>query len=130
MRDVWERLPQLLAAATSVYGIVLKIDTTKKICKKLQGAAAGTASWATNVRNERGEVVISILTESEDSDALRRIACGQMDRCEVAHQDPPRLLYTDRDCCSTSGPSKYQVSKQAQIGEQISTVYSNFVGSI
>ena len=51
--DVWERLPQLLAAATSVYGTVLKIDSTKKVCKKLQGAAAGTASWATNVGNER-----------------------------------------------------------------------------
>ena len=40
--NVWERLPQLLAAATSVYGSVLKIDSTKKICiKKLQ---AGTAT--------------------------------------------------------------------------------------
>lgn len=109
MRNVWERLPQLLAAATSVYGSVLKIDSTKKICKKLQGAAAGTATWATNVGNERGEVVISVLTESEDNVALRQMACGLMDRYEMARQDPPKLLYTDKDCCSVSGPSKYMV---------------------
>ena len=90
-------MPQLLAASTSVYGTVLKIDSTKKICKKLQGATAGTASWATNVGNERGEVVISVLTESEDIIALKRMACGLMERYEMAGQDPPRLLYTDRD---------------------------------
>lgn len=56
VRDVWSRLPELLAAATSIYGSILKIDSTKKICKKLQGAAANTATWATNVGNERGEV--------------------------------------------------------------------------
>ena len=110
MRDVWDRLPQLLAAATSVYGTILKVDSTKKVCKKLQGAAAGTANWATNVGNERGEVVVSVLTESEDSEGLRQMACGLMQRYELAQQDPLRLLYTDRDCCSMSGPSKYKVS--------------------
>ena len=52
------RLPFLLAAATSVFGTILKIDSTKKVCRKLQGSAAGTASWATNVGNEKGEVVL------------------------------------------------------------------------
>ncbi len=80
VRDVWSRLPTLLAAATSIYGSILKIDSTKKICSKLQGAAANTASWVTNVGNERGEVVISVLTESEGSDALSRLATGLMDR--------------------------------------------------
>ena len=32
VRDVWQRLPALLAAATSVYGSILKIDSTKKVC--------------------------------------------------------------------------------------------------
>ena len=123
MREVWERLPQLLAASTSVYGTVLKIDSTKKICKKLQGAAAGTASWATNVGNERGEVVISVLTESEDNVALKRMTSGLMERYEMAGQDPPRLLYTDRDCFCVRGPSKYQVSKEHPIDEPFSTVY-------
>ena len=52
--------------------------------------------------------MISVLTESEDSEALRRMACGLMERYKMAHQDHPRLLYTDRDCCSMSGPSKYK----------------------
>ena len=108
---MWTRLPALLAAATSTHGSVLKIDSTKKICKKLQGAAANTASWATNVSNERGEVLISILTESEGEEALRPMAMGLMHRYERAAIDPPNLLYTDKDCCSQSGPSKYQASK-------------------
>ena len=32
-----------------------------------------------------------------------------MDRYEKANQLPPRALYTDRDCCNKSGPSKYQL---------------------
>ena len=106
----------------------LRLTQLKKVCTKLQGAAAGTANWATNVGNERGEVVISVLTESENSEALQRMACGLMERYEMAYQDPPRLLYTDRDCCSTSGPSKYKVNKWLPICERISTL--NFVGSI
>ena len=55
-------MDDLLAAATSTHGSILKIDSTKKICNKLQGADANTASWATNVGNERGEVLMSVLT--------------------------------------------------------------------
>ena len=65
-------LPGPLAQATSVYGSVLKIDSTKKVCKKLQRLAADTANWDTNVRNERGKVVISVLTESESTDSLQK----------------------------------------------------------
>lgn len=108
VREVWSRLPELLAASTSVFGDVLKIDSTKKVCKKLQGAAANTASWATNVGNERGEIVISVLTESESSDALLPMVEGLMARYEKAGKTPPVLLYTDRDCCCSHGPSKYQ----------------------
>ena len=52
-RDVWSRLPQFQSATTSIFGAVLKVDSTKKVCKKLQGAAANTAQWVTNVGNER-----------------------------------------------------------------------------
>ena len=97
-REVWSRLPELLAASTSVFGEVLKIDSIKKVCKKLQGAAANTASWATNVGNEKGEIVISVLTESESSDSLA-MAEGLMDRYKKAGKHPLLLLYTDRDCC-------------------------------
>ena len=34
----------LKAAATSVYGRIFKIDLTKKVCRKLTGASAGTAT--------------------------------------------------------------------------------------
>ena len=94
-----------------MYGSVLKIDSTKKVCKKLQGSAANTASWAINVGNERGEVVVSVLTQSKGSESLQRMAEGLVRRYEKAGQEPPQLLYTDRDCCSQSGPSKYQVSQ-------------------
>ncbi len=110
IQEVLCRLPAILAAATSVYGSVLKIDSTKKVCKKLQGAAANTASWATNVGNERGEVLISVLTESEGNEGLHQMAVGLMGRYQHAGVEPPLLLYTDRDCCAKNGPSKYQVS--------------------
>ena len=108
IQEVWSRLPGILAAATSVYGSILKVDSTKK---KLQGAAANTASWATNIGNERGEVLISILTESEGAEGLRPMAQGLMERYQQARVDPPIILYSDRDCCAQGRPSKYQVSR-------------------
>ena len=110
IREVWCRLTAILAATTSVYGSILKIDSTKKVCKKLQGAAANTASWATSVGNERGEVLISVLTESDGSEGLRPMAQGFMQRYRQAAVEPPSVLYTDRDCCARSGQSKYQVN--------------------
>ena len=94
--------PEHLAATTSVYGNILKVgDSTKKVCKKLQGAAAGSAQWVTNMGNERGEVVTSVLTESESIEGLQMMADGLMKRYEVGEQQPPHLLYTDRDSCSS-----------------------------
>ena len=79
-RDILSRLPQLLATCTAIFGSVLKIDSTKKVCRKLQGTAAGSASWCTNVGNERGEVLISVLTESEGLESLRPMATGIIQR--------------------------------------------------
>ena len=109
VRDVWARLPSLLASLTSTYGCILKIDSTKKNCKKMQGAAAGTANWATSVGNERGEVVHTIMTTSESIPSLQKLAVGLMQRYKNGGQQPPQVLYTDRDCCSQGiRPSKYQ----------------------
>lgn len=110
VRDVWSRLPALQASVTSVFGMILKIDSTKKVVKKLQGSAANSASWATNIGNERGEVLISVLTESESVESLSNMAIGLMDRYVKAGVDPPILLYTDKDCCSQQGKSKLCVS--------------------
>lgn len=48
-QDVQTRLVEVKSAITSVFGNVLKLDSTKKIVRKLAGHAAGTAAWATNV---------------------------------------------------------------------------------
>ena len=93
-------MDSLLAAATSTYGSILKIDLTKNICKKLQRSEAGTASCMTNVRNERGEVLLSVLTTSESVESLKSLADGLTARYREAQQSPPQVLYTDRDCCA------------------------------
>ena len=49
----------------------MKIDSTKKICKKLPGAAAGMATWVTNIGNEHGEVLMSVATESERAGVIK-----------------------------------------------------------
>lgn len=79
-RDILSRLSQILATCTGIFGTVLKIDSTKKVCKKLQGTAAGSASWCTNVGNEKGEVLVSVLTESEGMEGLRPMAIGLIER--------------------------------------------------
>ena len=76
------RLPQLLATCTSDFGNVLKIDSTMKVCKKLQGTAAGSASRCTNVSNERGEVLILVMTDSEGMEGIRSMAKGLIGRFE------------------------------------------------
>ena len=67
-QDILITLPRLLATCTATFGSVLKIDSTKKVC----GIAAGSASWCTNVGNERGEMlnIVSVLTESEGLEGL------------------------------------------------------------
>ena len=36
VKDVWDRLPKLKASMTSIYGEILKIDSTKKVRLKLR----------------------------------------------------------------------------------------------
>lgn len=40
-QDMLSRLEEVKAAITSVYGRILKVDSTKKVAKKLQGSAVG-----------------------------------------------------------------------------------------
>ena len=93
VRDVWSRLPSLLTSLTSTYGCILKIDSSKKICKMLQGAAVGTASWATNIGNEQGKVIQCVLTTSDSIPVLQKLADGLMERFRRGNQQPPILLY-------------------------------------
>eukprot|EP00057_Strongylocentrotus_purpuratus_P014295 XP_011668769.1 PREDICTED: uncharacterized protein LOC105440394 [Strongylocentrotus purpuratus] len=88
--DILSRIEEVKASITSIFGRVLKLDSTKKMVKKLAGHADKTAAWVTNVGNEYGQVLMSVLTEG----IIRRYA--------DAGVAPPELLYVDRDCCNTN----------------------------
>ena len=83
--------------------------------KKLQGAAAGSAMWVTNVGNERGEVLMSVVTQSEGAPGLQKMTEGLMMRYDSAKEPPPYLLYTDRDCCSKHSETLFSVSLYNQM---------------
>ena len=76
-----------------------------QVTKKLAGAAARTAAWVTNVGNEYGQVLMSVLTAHE-GDGLLPMAAGLMRRYREAGVPPPKLLYVSRDCCSGTGRSR------------------------
>ncbi|XP_064856843.1 uncharacterized protein LOC135559888 [Oncorhynchus nerka] len=73
--DVLFQLEDFKARVTSIFGSILKMDSTKKVTKKL----AGTAAWATNVVNEYGQVLIKVLTDSE-GEGLLDMAAGLQQR--------------------------------------------------
>ncbi|XP_051779771.1 uncharacterized protein LOC127526839 [Erpetoichthys calabaricus] len=104
-REVALRLEETKARITSIFGSILKMDSTKKVTKKLAGAAAGTAAWVTNVENEHGQILISVLTAAKGA-GLHPMATGLMQRYRDASVSPPLVLYVNRDCCSHGGPSK------------------------
>ncbi|XP_077101858.1 uncharacterized protein LOC143753439 isoform X1 [Siphateles boraxobius] len=103
--DIRSRYGELKARVTSVFGSILKMASTKKVAKKLAGAAAGTAAWVTNVGNEHGQVLMSVLT-SHEGQGLLPMTTGLVKRYEAAGVAPPTLLYVDRDCCSSVGTSR------------------------
>ena len=88
----------VLATAMSIYGHILKIDSTKKVVKKLQGAAAGTATWVINVGNEKGEVLISVVTESEGLLSLKPMTEGLMIEADLTSLNKRNFLYNCLRC--------------------------------
>ncbi|KAJ4922009.1 hypothetical protein JOQ06_004028 [Pogonophryne albipinna] len=76
----------------------LLLSLLSEVTKKLAGTASDTAAWVTNVGDEYGQVLISVLTCSE---GLSSMAAGLMRRYH-----PPQLIYVDRDCCNRDGVSK------------------------
>ncbi|KAK0147214.1 hypothetical protein N1851_013367 [Merluccius polli] len=100
-QDVLGRLEEIKASITSLFGRVLKLDSTKKIVKKLAGEGCLTASWATNIGNEHGQVIMSVLTDSEGY-GLGPMIGGLMSRYKDAGVPPPEVLYVDRDCCGST----------------------------
>ncbi|XP_058474505.1 uncharacterized protein LOC131447057 [Solea solea] len=102
--DAMTRLDTTKAKVTSIFGDILKMDSTKKITKKLAGAAACSAAWMANVGNEYGQVLVSVLTAAE-GDGLANMATGLMRRYREAGKAPPKVMYVDRDCCAAVGTS-------------------------
>ncbi|GFR88378.1 hypothetical protein ElyMa_000768700 [Elysia marginata] len=96
--DVHSRLDELKAKVTSTFGTILKMDSTKRVLKKLAGDAAGTAALSTNVGIEQGQELMSVLTASE-AKGLWNMTDGLMKRYESTGMTEPLLLYVDRDCC-------------------------------
>ena len=97
VQDMMSRADYIKAPITSTFGRIIKMDSTKKIVKKLAGHSCGTSSWASNV----GQVLISVLTASEGV-GLAPMANGLMKRYATAGVPPPEDLYVDRDCCAGS----------------------------
>lgn len=83
----------------------LSLCVCLQVTKKLAGTAADTAAWVTNVGNEHGQVLVSVLTAGE-GEGLLPMAAGLMERYRLAGVAPPQLMYVDRDCCSSFGGSK------------------------
>ena len=100
-QDVLQRLEEIKATITSQCGRVLKMDSTKKVARKLAGHSYGTATWATNVGNEHGQVIMSVLTASEGF-GLGPMIEGLIRRYREAGVAPPEVLYVDRDCCGNT----------------------------
>ena len=95
----------LLRNYSVFYYFYLQIDSTKKVTKKLAGYSAKTAMWSTNVGNEHGQVLMSILTASEGH-GLAPMIDGIVKRYRDGEVDEPELLYVDRDCCGSSSIKK------------------------
>ncbi|XP_049332829.1 uncharacterized protein LOC103032619 isoform X1 [Astyanax mexicanus] len=68
--DVRTRIGEMKARVNSIFASILKMDSTKKVTKKLAGVAGGTAAWVTNVGNEHGQVLMSVLTACKGTGLL------------------------------------------------------------
>lgn len=73
-----------------------------QITKKLAGGIGDTAAWMTNIGNELGQVLNSVLTTAEGA-GLEELCQGVVKRYQNAGEPEPEVIYVDRDCCSQSG---------------------------
>ena len=70
VNDAWARLDSCKSQITSTFADILKIDSTKKILRKLSGKVRHTASWVTNVSNSYGGILQCVLTSAESNEGL------------------------------------------------------------
>lgn len=74
--------------------------------KKLPGVEAVSANWVTNVGNEKGEIVVSVVTASESTSSLKPMADGLVKRFAGAGVAPPYKL-TGNAVSFQQGPSRF-----------------------
>ncbi|KAK6302324.1 hypothetical protein J4Q44_G00266790 [Coregonus suidteri] len=70
----------------STFGTVLKMDSTKKVVKKLSGEGGGSAEWFTSIENEHSQIVSFVLTCEESTEKLKPMCLGVMERFRLANQ--------------------------------------------
>ncbi|XDV45331.1 hypothetical protein PO909_013447 [Leuciscus waleckii] len=99
----------------STFGTVLKMDSTKKVVKKLSGEGKGSAEWFTSIGNEQSQIVSFVLTCEESTECLRPMCQGVMERFEQANQPVPHILYVDRGCCRAQGPTAVETLFQTWV---------------
>ena len=85
--DVYRQINLLKASAMTVFGTVLKIDSIKKRMRKLTWMEEGCAKWMTNVRNERGKILVTVLTDSESTRSLQPLANGLVKRFGIRQRE-------------------------------------------
>ena len=96
--DVYRLIDLLKASAMTVFSTVRKIDSIKKRMRKLTGMEKGWAKWMTNVRNERGKILVTFLTDSESTRSLQPMANGLVKSFERRQRENSLLLHLDRAC--------------------------------
>ncbi|XP_062399917.1 uncharacterized protein LOC134089490 [Sardina pilchardus] len=100
-QDLLCRLEETKASITSQFGRILKMDSAKRIVKKLAGESNATSSWVTNIINEHGQVIMSVLTASEGR-GLEKMMGGVVSRYQDGGVPPPEVLYVQQDCCGST----------------------------
>ncbi|XP_039521831.1 uncharacterized protein LOC120475226 [Pimephales promelas] len=101
----------------STFGTVLKMDSTKKVVKKLSGEGKGSAEWFTSISNEYSQIVSFVLTCEESSEKLGPMCRGVVERFRLANQPTPKILYIDRGCCKAQGPTAVETLFQPWVDD-------------
>ncbi|KAI8493995.1 hypothetical protein Bbelb_283420 [Branchiostoma belcheri] len=90
--EIMNHQAEMKGVITSTYGRILKLDSTKKITKKLAGDVENSASWMTNVANEKGSVLNSVLTTGEGP-AMLDLCQAIVKRYKEANEPAPEYFY-------------------------------------
>ncbi|XP_028982834.3 uncharacterized protein LOC114841838 [Betta splendens] len=99
----------------STFGTVLKMDSTKKVVKKLSGEGHGSAQWFTSIANEFSQIVTFVLTCEESTVKLAPMCSGVIQRFRLANQPVPKILYVDHGCCRAQGPTAVETLFEAWV---------------